>query len=212
MSFTQGLFGEHDGIFYSLQHILSNPESEQASFSVHRPLPQEEKKRDYWYLAVILLFVLFGVMLAMAVYHYGKDVRNYSMNLLVWIIQRIFDVPIRELYRHGPNLIGWENLDLPTICSRITYHGDREFWRRNLDECYAIYGAKEEAFVRVSRPILYVILFLVSFVVIRHLVAVYAENKRDRTDQAVLETYHAFQTMIRVITSSMERQNGGRRQ
>lgn len=210
LPFGQGLFGEHDSVFYSLQHILANPESEQTIFSVHRPLPRVEDKDDFWYL-VLVGYVLFGVILAVSAYRYGQDVWYFSMDLLVSIFRRIFDIPIRELYRHGPNLIGWENLDLPTICSRITYHGDREFWRRNMEECHAIYGAKEEAFVRVCRPVLYVVLSVVIFMVIRHLVAVYAESKRDRTDRAVLETYHAFQTMIRVITSSMERQNGGRR-
>ncbi|KAG7364216.1 hypothetical protein IV203_037418 [Nitzschia inconspicua] len=205
-----GLFGERDSVFYALQRILSSPESEQQMFSLHRPLPKEDKDDDSWYL-VTLAFIVFGVTLAVALYHYGELIWSFSSGLMVSIFQQLFDIPIRELYRHGPYLIGWENLDLPTICSRITYHGDREFWRRNLEECQAIYGAKEEAFVRVCRPIMYVLLFAVLFLVIRHLVAVYGESKRDRTDRAVVETYHAFQNMIRVITRSMDRQQGGGR-
>jgi hypothetical protein len=72
----------------------------------------------------------------------------------------------------------------------------------------AIFNLKEEAFVRICRPIMYVVLALILFYVIRHLVAVYAENKRDRTDRVVLETYHTFQTMIRLITQQVERQTG----
>jgi hypothetical protein len=159
----------------------------------------------------MLAYAVLGVALAMLAYNYGEIIWLTSMKVMVTIFQRIFDIPIRELYRHGPSLIGWENQDLPTICSRITYHGDREFWRRNIEECHAIYGAKEEAFVRVCRPMMYVVLFGVSFLVVRHLVAVYAESKRDRTDRAVLETYHAFQAMVRVIAGSIDRQRGGGR-
>jgi hypothetical protein len=208
----QGLFGERDGVFYSLQHILANPDSEQTVFNVHRPLPREEKNDDSWYL-MLLAYIVCGFTLLTLIFRYGEDVWYFAMSILLSIFQRIFDIPIRELYRHGPNLIGWENLDLPTICSRITYHGDPDFWRRNMEECHAIYLGKEEAFVRVCRPIMYAAFSVVIFMVIRHLVAVYAESKRDRTDRAVVETYHAFQNMIRIIVRSMDRQQqgGGRR-
>lgn len=124
----------------------------------------------------------------------------------------IFDMPLRELYRYGPHMVGgWEGIDLPDICTRITYHGDRMFWMRNLSDCQTIYNNKEEAFVRVLRPLLYIVLLVGTFLTIRHLIAVYAENKRDRTDRAVLETYHAFSTLVKLANRQMDRQMGGRR-
>lgn len=212
-SIPKGLFGERDSVFYSLQQILSSANSEaleRTMFSVHRPIIMEAPKDDFPYRAM-LEYLFVGSFLATSAYYYGKEAWGFSIRLLMNIFYRIFDLPIRELYRHGPYLIGWENLDLPTICSRITYHGDRSFWSRNIEECEAIYHAKEEAFVRVCRPIMYVLLAIITFVVVRHLVSVYAENKRDRTDRIVAETYHAFQNIIRLITRQVDRQTGGRR-
>jgi len=201
-----GLFGEHDSVFYSLQHILGNPESGQFVFSVHRPIIKEEKQDDSW--LKILEYVLLAAALVVSLFFYGEDAMKYVVQKAVDVFYLLFDLPIRELYRHGPYLIGWESMDMPDICSRITYHGDREFWSRNRAECQAIFNSKEEAFVRVCRPAMYLVLVMVLFAAIRHLVAVYAENKRDRTDRAVLETYHAFQTMIRLITRQVDRQYG----
>lgn len=155
-------------------------------------------------------FLLLAVVAAVVVFK-GETILDFVAGTALDIFYFIFDMPIRELYRYGPHLVGWEGLDLPDICSRITYHGDRVFWTRNLTECEEIYRNKEEAFVRVLRPIFYAIVLVASFVAIRHLVAVYAENKRDRTDRAVLETYHAFQTLVKLANRQVDRQNGGRR-
>jgi hypothetical protein len=115
----------------------------------------------------------------------------------------VFDLPFRELYRYGPHAIGWEGMDLAEVCSRITYHGNRDFWVRNMEECEAIYAVKEEAFLRVTRPIAYLIFLVTCFLAIRHLITRYAEGKRDKTDRAVLETYHAFQTLVRLANRQM---------
>ncbi|GMH49688.1 hypothetical protein TL16_g00581 [Triparma laevis f. inornata] len=59
--------------------------------------------------------------------------------LLSWIVAvpvRLFDViietPVKQLYRNGPSIFGWEGLSYPEICARITYHGDQVFWSKNL--------------------------------------------------------------------------------
>lgn len=109
-----------------------------------------------------------------------------------------FNFPLRELYRHGPHLIGWEGLALSEVCNRITHFGGRDFWSRNMSECEEIYAGKEEAFLRTIRPLAYAILGILSFFVIRHLVIVYGESKRNRTDRAVLDAYHAFSTLVRI--------------
>ena len=179
-------------------------------WSVHRPIIREEPKDDFSWL-LMLEYLLIGTVAATLAYYYGEDAWELTTRVVLNIFYRIFDLPIRELYRHGPYLVGWENLDLPTICSRVTYYGDRSFWSRNIEECEAIFHAKEEAFVRVCRPIMYVFLAIITFMVVRHLVSVYAESKRNRTDRIVLETYHAFQNMIGLITRQVDRQTGGRR-
>jgi hypothetical protein len=161
-----------------------------------------------WYTleyALLVSALLYGA------FFYGEIAVTHVTQAAVDAFYFVFDLPIRELYRYGPSLIGWEGMDLPDICSRITYHGDRGFWSRNHWECEAIYKSKEEAFVRICRPMLYIVLVGVCFIAVRHLVAVYAESKRDRTDRAVLETYHAFQTLIRLVSRQLDRQGGGRK-
>jgi hypothetical protein len=175
-------------------------------YSLHRPIPKEEPQHLSW-IQILEYALVVGIIITAFVI-YGHTIIEFIVQTCVDMFYLIFDLPIRELYRHGPYFIGWEGMDLPDICSRITYHGDRQFWGRNQEECLAIFNLKEEAFVRICRPIMYVVLALIIFYVIRHLVAVYAENKRDRTDRVVLETYHAFQTMIRLITRQVERQTG----
>ena len=183
-----------------------------------RPIPKEDPKDEpssYWRTS-LELFMVVGAVVALAFYR-GEEVMAFMnkvvtavVDTVVWVFQLIFDMPLRELYRYGPHLIGWEGMDLPDICTRITYHGDRMFWMRNLSDCQTIYDNKEEAFVRVLRPLVYIILLVGTFMATRHLVAVYAENKRDRTDRAVLETYHAFSTLVKLASRQMDRQMGGR--
>lgn len=156
---------------------------------------------------VVLVSILYG----------GPHTLFYYLELAVFPLQAslfgsfhaihelVFSLPFRELYRHGPHLIGWEGLALPEVCNRITHFGGREFWSRNMSECEEIYAGKEEAFLRTVRPMAYAALCILSFYVVRHLVAVYGESKRNRTDRAVLEAYHAFQTLVRIAN----RQNNG---
>ena len=122
--------------------------------------------------------------------------------------EMLFSLPFRELYRNGPHVIGWEGLALAEVCHRITHFGGREFWVRNMSECEEIYDGKEEAFLRMVQPVVYGLLCMISFYAVRHLVTVYGESKRNRTDRAVLEAYHAFQTLVRIANRQNNSTNG----
>ena len=212
---TQGLFRDHDdGIFYSLQHILSHPDSENYLYSIDRPIPRPKLKHDNhswsYYITTFLEYGLLGVGIITLLIVYGPTIMNWFIDKSIEYFYLIFDLPIREIYRYGPYMIGWEGMDLPDVCSRITYYGDRMFWTRNYEECENIYYSKEEVFVRTCRPVLYILLLVLLFIIIRHLIAVYAESKRDRTDRAVIETYHAFQTLIRLANRQGNHPTGRR--
>lgn len=200
-----GLFGMHDGVFYSLQHILTQAdeiETRNWMYSVVRPPPPPPLPPRHWTVWewIALFLVVVGV-----VARYGDHVRDMCLQTIIDTYYLVLDFPFRELYRYGPKFVGWEGLDLSEICARITYHGDRSFWMRNMGECQNIYHSKEEAFVRWFRPVVYALLGIVTFAVVRHLVTSYAERKRDRTDRAVLDTYHAVQTLIRVANRAQRR-------
>lgn len=151
--------------------------------------------------------ILFVAIAAVAAYFYGNIFLEYIGIFGKEVHYVLFDLPFRELYKYGPHVIGWEGLDLAEVCSRITYHGNRDFWVRNFEECEAIYAGKEEAFLRVTRPMAYLIFLVTFFLAIRHLVTRYAESKRDKTDRVVLETYHAFQTLVRLANRQMVKRN-----
>lgn len=205
-STVQGLFGMHDGVFYSLEYILGNAddiESKNLVYSTVRPPPPPPPPPRTWtvweYIALIVTVVAIVV-------RYGEYALNFAVNGAVEVYYAVFDFPFRELYRYGPRFFGgWEGTDLPEICSRITYYGDRNFWMRNMSECESIFQSKEEAFIRVVRPGIYILIFLMLFWAAQHLVSSYAEQKRDRTDRAVLDTYHAVQTLIRLSNRSQGR-------
>lgn len=82
------------------------------------------------------------------------------------------------------------------ICARITYHGDESFWIRNIEECERIYNAKEEATLRIARPVVYFLLCYMLYQAIKSLVLLYAERKRIRPDNDMEATYRAFNVLI----------------
>jgi len=95
---------------------------------------------------------------------------------------------------------------LPQICARITYHGDEDFWARNMDECQRIFDAKEDAMLRTTRPFLYVGTFVVGFWLVRSLVREHAATllrSRSRPDREMVETYRAFHTIARQVGKAM---------
>jgi hypothetical protein len=161
-----------------------------------RTLRDEAKKEPTWGTGEIVILLV--VLIAAVALNFGSAVMDFAIMARRQVHHLVFELPFRELYRYGPHIIGWEGMELAEVCSRITYHGNRDFWSRNMEECELIYAGKEEAFLRVTRPLSYVVFLVTCFLAIRHLVTAYAETKRDRTDRVVLETYHAFQTLVRL--------------
>jgi hypothetical protein len=162
------------------------------------PLP---KKKPFLSASEVLVFLV--ALLAIASWYYGDIILDYAIMIKKEVHYLVFDLPFRELYRQGPHVIGWEGMELAEVCSRITYHGNRDFWVRNMEECEAIYAGKEEAFLRITRPAAYLVFVIITFLAIRHLVTRYAESKRNRTDRVVLETYQAFETLVRLAKRQM---------
>jgi hypothetical protein len=190
-----GLFRQQDGVFFSFEHILTSQEARHSAYMITLPrrLPIVAVP---WWRSNAFLFVL-SLIVLMTGWYYSLVIFETSWNFFSESYVFIFDLPLRELYRYGPHIIGWEGADLSEICSRITYHGDKSFWSRNLMECDSIYAAKEEAFLRVTRPAMYAMLALILFYALRHLVSKYAESRRDIADRDMIETYRAFQIILR---------------
>jgi len=149
------------------------------------------------------------------------------------IVSLVLDWPAREVYRFGPSVIGWEGRELIDICTQMNRryyfagigggggneYDEREYWSRNPEACETVYRMKEESFVRMCRPLWYLTLMAVSFVVIQRLIAAaFAKEPRqplNRTDRVVLQTYRALQMLAREHYGQEERQQqqqvGGRR-
>ena len=190
-----GLFREQDGVFFSFEHILTSQEAHDSAYMITLPRPRHIVPEPWWQ-SNAFLFTL-SLVIITSLWYYGPVIFEASWTILSETYVFIFDLPLRELYRYGPHIIGWEGSDLSEICSRITYHGDKFFWSRNLEECELIYAAKEEAFLRITRPVMYATLALILFYALRHLVSKYAESRRDTADRDMIETYRAFQIILR---------------
>ena len=115
--------------------------------------------------------------------------------------------PLHEAYHRGPWFLGaWEGEALPRICARITFHGDEAFWGRNLFECERIFRAKEEAWLRLARPIvgLGVAVFVVWalrlwMVAWKQLQQQRARDRQGPVDREIIDFYHAFNAVARQI-------------
>jgi len=178
---------------------------EDPSFQVYSVIPPSTGMHNVpppstWAYHEMLLLFLLLVLIASSILNRSR-LHRLPRDITAYLI----DLPFQELYRYGPHIVGWEGVDLPEICARITYHGTRDFWRRNMVECEKIYQGKEEAFLRLCRPMAYLGIVMGTFYGVRQLVATYGESKRNRTDQVVLETYHAFQTLVRLANQQGSR-------
>jgi hypothetical protein len=218
-----GLFA-NDRIFYSLDCILAmkSTDAERRLFSITKPIkkrkviapPQDHLSRNL-YAAAIFLFLSILVV-------YGRFWSNliYSIVSIIptdlpsmWMMITYFcDWPARELYRYGPSAIGWEGRDMIDICTlmnRRFFNGlgggrsefdDRDYWSRNMETCDTMYAMKEESFVRMCRPIWYLTLMSLCFVIVKQLVVAAAsydkKPKTNPTDRAILKTYYALQNLF----------------
>ncbi|EEC45767.1 predicted protein [Phaeodactylum tricornutum CCAP 1055/1] len=194
-----GLFDVASGVFVSLDYLLA---ATATSTAVPNRESMEDKERD---LIQNSTYTLYWAPPPPPPIH----IPCVSTAVYRWTIE----LPLQELYRHGPWMVGWEGESLPRICARITYHGDAAFWSRNLEECERIYDAKEEAFLRIARPSVYIVLVVLVMLFARWLVAealhVWADRDRRRAaayrqrhhgmDADMMETYRAWQTLMRQV-------------
>jgi hypothetical protein len=217
-----GLFSEATHTFYSLQHILSltNPEQQQRIYCIELPSPEQRDAHadQSWYEFVMenVSFImkttttngyfLATFLLATLVYYHYQMVHDTVRYTYSTLYESLMEEPLRELYRYGPWFIGWEGEDLPTICARITYHGDAQFWLRNTAECARIYNAKEQAFLRISRPFLYVFFFILLFGLVRFLLREYQSYQlqlrshvQHPQERDMADLYQAFHVILRQV-------------
>ena len=199
-----GLFAERSGVFLSLEHLLTGISAAERNlvYSTHllppRPPPPPSSPFylmwQFW-VVVSLPFIL------MWVNNNIDMIVDGTVMSVVWLYHFAIQIPLQELYRHGPWFLGWEGASLPQICSRITYHGDEAFWYRNLEECERIYAAKEEAFLRLGRPFLWGVFFFAAILVVRFIVWEFFSQPppppAPPIDRDMVETYRAWQTLLR---------------
>jgi len=161
-----------------------------------RPPPPPEtpwwKHREVWIAVGI-------AVIGRTLYVYNETVTHALWTAAISSYEMTIQLPLKELYRHGPWLVGWEGDSLPRICARITYHGDAAFWSRNLEECQRIYAAKEEAYLRLARPVVYAVMSMFFILILRFIIwelTAPRERPRPPTDRDMIETYRAFQVIM----------------
>ncbi|KAL7550096.1 hypothetical protein ACHAWF_013326 [Thalassiosira exigua] len=222
-----GMFRESDRVFIPLSVIYSDPTSfvgetlcmrrppPPPKRPTHSPTPGASRRRSIFLTFIELMGIAIVAMASWWAYGaaqavdweevweeaaYWLELRVFAaINFPFWLFDVLVDFPLRELYRHGPSLIGWEGEPLPRICARITYHGDEMFWSRNLEECERIYEAKEAAAMQVRKPIVICLVILALFYMIKSIVAARALRRRERLDPNMVETYRAIQMLTRQL-------------
>lgn len=216
-----GLFVEESGIFVSLHSLLLSSTLVSASvsgkclkeqvFCLHQvslpPNHRHPKRNRFSVLREYpeLLYAFGIVFLAWSVYYYEMmgTAQRFIVEAYYFWYNTTIESPLQEIYRNGPWFVGWEGDSLPRICSRITYHGDERFWSgANLFECQAIYQSKENAFLRIARPIIYSIYTLILISFVRFVVwewnrIILRRQQGQHVDREVMETYRAFQVILR---------------
>ena len=231
-----GMFRESDRVFIPLSIIYTNPKSFIGEvLCIKRPPPPQKrqlrlpttptipKQRSIFITFLEVLGIIVVLLASYKTYNAVSclDYEYYAqawlykiehafftlLNFPFYLFDMIIEFPLRELYRHGPSVIGWEGEPLPKICARITYHGDEQFWSRNIEECQRIYDAKEMSAMQVRKPIVVLCLLGVMFYMIKSIVAARALRNRQRIDPNMVETYRAIQSLVRQLRRAA---NGGR--
>ncbi|KAL7535870.1 hypothetical protein ACHAXR_006786, partial [Thalassiosira sp. AJA248-18] len=222
-----GMFRESDRVFIPLSIIYSNPTSfvgevlclkrplSKPKRTIIRPSSSSSPRRSIFITFLELLGI--AIVAAASWWTYGAAqlidwdyvmdetlhrLEGYlfaTLNFPFWLFDTLIEFPLREVYRHGPSILGWEGEPLPRICARITYHGDEAFWSRNIDECERIYYSKEAAAMQVRKPIVIGFLILVIFYMIKSIVEARALRRRERIDPNMVETYRAIQMLTRQL-------------
>mmetsp|Transcript_2981 Transcript_2981/g.5296 ORF Transcript_2981/g.5296 Transcript_2981/m.5296 type:complete len:481 (-) Transcript_2981:123-1565(-) len=220
-----GMFTEKDRVFIPLSIIYSNPTSFVNEVLCLKRPPSKRPvqvatggttKRGSIFIIFLEIFGIATVAAAswwsygaaqLIKWDYVLDEATYKierfffaiLNFPFWLFDAVIEFPLREIYRHGPSVLGWEGEPLPRICARVTYHGDESFWSRNIEECEQIYKTKELAAMQVRKPIVIGFIILVLFYMAKSIVAARALRRRERIDPNMVETYQAIQMLTRQL-------------
>ena len=193
---VHGLY-DNEGLFVPLSHVISSLTDEDAgsdvqslsilpSFSSPPPPKKSSLSDPYIIVGSSLAFVLaFAVGLV-------EKLVSWTVTVPIHLFDVVIETPVKQFYRYGPSVFGWEGLTYPEICARITYHGDQLFWSKNLDECYKIFAAKEAAVLMVCKPLMYLVIFGVG-VKLAH--AFVKASARSKPDPDMVATFKAFKTL-----------------
>ena len=213
-----GLFRESDGVFIPISLILQSPEQYteeifRISRHLQRPMPTQSKRSEPIFgFKTILFIIIIGSMSALLmtmdveidfILGYIDVIITGILNLPSLLVKTIINDPLKELYRHGPSVIGWEGSSLPSICTQITHMGDENFWYKNIDECEKIYANKEMAMLHVRKPILYIVIALSIFFAVQSLMKTWAIQRQNRPPKEMIETYEAFRLVMKIIRRGM---------
>lgn len=136
---------------------------------------------------------------------------GYIINLPFQIVETCIDYPLKELYRYGPSVVGWEGQSLSNVCSQITHMGDESFWSRNVDECQKIYDTKELAALHFRRPLVFLFLAFLAFLVIRSLIHTWAIRQQNRPHPEMVEIYQTFKMLMKVLHRGLNGRDDERR-
>jgi len=112
------------------------------------------------------------------------------------------DTPIKEVYRYGPSIIGWEGMPINKICAQSTHYGDEDFWSKNSVECNEIYSSKERAALLLFRPVIYLALGALAY----HGRKWWTSNKKsdDSVDPNMEETYKALNALVKQVQRALK--------
>ncbi|KAK1745255.1 hypothetical protein QTG54_004546 [Skeletonema marinoi] len=228
-----GMFRESDRAFIPLSVIYSNPISFVGDvLSLKRPPPPVKRRTVHSATtpvvkpqrSIFIQFLEFVGIVAVAIvswrlysaascvdwdHFFDAMVTKFEVfvwnvvSLPFWLFDVLVEFPLRELYRYGPSIVGWEGEPLPRICSQITYTGDEGFWSRNIEECERIYRAKEDAAMLFRKPLLVSVIVVVVFYMVKSIVAARALRRRERIDPNMLETFRAINMLSRQLRRAM---------
>lgn len=225
------MFRERDNLFVPLSILLRDCHLyENDMFRVPRRSPRDvysqkvQKTSSAGLYRELLLYVIITSYVAYK-FSTGRDINvlmdqfmeyievamAFIINLPIQILESFIDYPLKELYRNGPAIIGWEGQSLALICAQVTHMGDESFWSRNMAECEKIYATKERAALYFRRPLVFIVLFYILFLVVRSLVHARAVREQNRPPPEMVEIYRTFKMVMKVIQRGMNNEYDDRR-
>lgn len=209
---TVGLFNEQDGVFLPLDVIIAQPRPD-AIFQLQLRPPPSIPTIKPWWQHTELWIVISMIMIAGLTVVFWSLIASTLAKSAEFLYNNTIEYPLQELYRNGPWFVGFEGEPLPNICARITYHGDYTFWSRNLDECQRIYLQKQNAWLRLARPVLYTIIGIVTLTLLRLLIWEWNASRRATarppSEREMVETYRAIQVLLGLVRRSIQQDHRG---